>query len=268
VDWKTLLTSTVISAIFTGVIGILIKGGLDRKLEKDKQRFEKEKMISLAETQKDIEFLKSEVGQLNTIKQKNLDYYHSINQFAQSRRVESIQGIWSEYLDLRRFTSPIINFYCVLIPSEYLTCIEEIETKNTFDLNSLNERELPVNFDTVPLLFNLEISRPFIGELLYYKFRSSFIILMRLRMKFTEMTKKKTIYMWHEDGLLLEHIQTVFMSDTLKQVPADINNPASLITLMSMIEYELNIAIGSVVSGEVSADLSLERVKRLNKGLR
>lgn len=269
-DWTVILTSTVISAVFTSVAGVLIKGRLDQKLEKDKQKFEREKIINLAETQKDIEFLKSEVGQLNTLKQKNLEYYHSMHQFAQSKRVEAIESIWNEYLDQRIFTSPILNFYSVLVPSEYLNVINDIEKKDVFNIKSLNDRDLPRNLDTVPLLFILETKRPFLGELLYYKFRSSIIVLMRIRLMFSDMINKKVIYMWNEDNLLLDHVQVAFSTNTinLDTIPINVSNPISLILTMNSIELELNRAIESVVSGEVGANLSLERVKKLNQGFR
>jgi hypothetical protein len=270
-DWTNLLTSTVISGVVSGIIGVMIKGHLDRKLEKDKQSFEKDKMVELAKTQKDVEILKSEVGQLNALKQKNLEYYHSMQQVAQSKRIAAIESMWNEYLDLRRFASPIINFYSILVPTEYLNIIAEIDLKDAFYIKSLNDRELPNSLDTVPLLFNLETQRPFLGELLYYKFRSSMIILIRLRIMFSNMLKKKNLYLWNEDKLLIDHLLVVFSTDTLSlswDNPSHINkgNPRELISTMGAVENELNKTIDSIISGEVSANLSLERVKKLNQG--
>ncbi|MEK4451266.1 hypothetical protein [Paenibacillus sp. FSL L8-0506] len=269
-NWSVLLTSTVVSAVFTGVVSVLIKGRLDRKLEKNKQQYEKEKLIFSTETQKNIEKLKSDFNQLSSLKQKNLEYYHSMNQNVQSKRVSAIETVWCEYLDLRKYVSPLINFFSIVLPKEYFNIIEKLEMEDKLLLKSLDDRVIPSGLDTTPFLYNLEIQRPFLGEIIYFKFRSSILILYRLRLMYFDMVKKKNLYFWNEDTLILDHIDVVFSTDTLSigETPLSLDSPLKLLQLIGAIELELNRTIDRVISGEVGAELSLERLKKLNQGYR
>ncbi|QSF43298.1 hypothetical protein [Paenibacillus tianjinensis] len=227
-------------------------------------------MVLSNETQKNIEVLKSNISQLNSLKQKNLDHYHSVSQSIQNKRIEAIQNVWLEYLDIRKYVSPLINLFTILLPKEYLNIINKLHEEDKLRLKSLDERVVPNGLDTTPFLYNLEIQRPLLGEVIYFKFRSSILILYRLRLMYSDMVKKSEIYLWNEDSLLLDHVDVVFSTDTLSlgEVPLILDSPLKLLQLIGAIELELNRTIERVISGEVSAELSLERVKKLNQGYR
>jgi hypothetical protein len=268
-DWSILLTSTVISAIITGIISVTLKGWLDQKLEINRQIFEKDKMNFSVATQKELEKLKSSVNQVNNLLQKNLEHYHSVNQIVHNKKIEAIDVVWNEYLLIRQHVSPIINFFSLLAPTEYMNFIDELEEKDPLNLKSVNDKEVPSGLDTVPLI-NLEKQRIYLGEVIYYKFRSSIIVLLRLWLIYNGILKKKTVYLWNEDQLLIDHLSVVFSDDTLtlRELPVNLDNPLNLLSVIAAMELELNKVIERVILGEVSADLSLKRLEKLNRGFK
>ncbi|MEK3658876.1 hypothetical protein NSQ29_04900 [Paenibacillus sp. FSL F4-0236] len=263
-----MLTSTAVNAVIVGVVGVWLRGRIDQKVERNKQHFEREKMVLSNETQKSIEILKSNIGQLSSLKQKNLDHYHSVSQGVQNKRIEAIQSVWCEYLDIRNSTSPLINFYSLLLPKEYLNEINKIDEEDKLRLKTIEETYLPNGLDTLPSLYKLEVQRPLLGEIVYFKFRSSILILYRLRYLYSSMVRKKEAILWTEDRLFIDHVNVVFSTDTLTpgEIPLVLDNPLKLLQLFGAIELEINRTIEKVISGDVSAELSMERVKKLNQG--
>lgn len=274
-DWKMVLTSTVISALITTIIGSILKGRFDRRLESDKQNFEKEKAKTQMVTQRELEYLKNEISQISLTQQKNLDYFHASQQVSLSKRVEAINSAWTNYLDLRVFMSPLINFYSILLPDEYLLVFENEPEKDHFNLKSLDEREFIFSMDVIPQLLELESRRPLLGEVIYIKLKSAFLFLLRLRYIFETMKRKNEVQYWHTDLLMIDHIKVVLSDKNIDVNNVDIssflNSPINLGLVISLLEREINQMIGKVITGEESANLSLERADRLklmNKGYR
>nr|WP_156736367.1 hypothetical protein [Mycobacterium sp. E3298] len=269
-NWTTLLTSAVVSASITGVIGVLIKGSIDRRLESNKQNFEKEKLSYTASTQTQIEKLKLEISQLNALKQKNLEHFHAMSQVVQNRRIQAIEIAWHEYIDTRKYVAPIINFFSIIKQSEYFSVLNNLDDKDYLNLKSIDERSSPRGLDTTSLTENLVTQRPFLGEDAYFKIRSALMILLRLRLMYQDMVNKKENYLWIQDDLLIGHVHVIFSEDNFSRVvmPMELNNPHVLLDLINSIELELSNTLEAIISGETSANLSLERVELLNKGYR
>lgn len=68
--------------------------------------------------------------------------------------------------------------------------------------------------------------------------------------------------------MFIDHVNVVFSTDTLTpgEIPLVLDNPLKLLQLFGAIELEINRTIEKVISGDVSAELSMERVKKLNQG--
>lgn len=263
-DWKLLLTSTVVSTL----ISVILKWRFDYKLELQKQRLDLDRIKNQSEAQKEIEVLKNQIAQINTMQQKNLDYYHMSQQASQSKRIEAIDFVWKKYLDERIFSSPIVNFFSILLPMEYLEVMNE-DKESGLNLNSLGQRPFVASMDTITTMPELEENRPFLGEVLYYKFRSAFCVLYRLRYQVEIMKKKQVVYLWKQDGLLVEHLEVIFTDNNINmsvvEIITMIENSFNLQQAMGLIEREINGAIGKVISGEENANLSLEWAEKLRK---
>lgn len=268
-DWTLLLTGTVVSAFVTSVVGGFLKYNFDRKFEKTKVEFERERMKSNYLMQKDVEILKNNISQINVLNQKNIEHFQAINQIIQSKRTEALEAVWAEYLDIRIYLSPIINFFSICLPEEYLRILDELNERDRLNLKAIENREIPKGLDSLPLMLKLEERRPYLGELMYFKFRSSILFLLRIRLMYEDMRKKKEMYIWCNDSLALDHLAVIFSQDAISEgnIPIDLDHPTKLLTIVGLIEFELNKTMEQVISGEVSANISLERAKKLSNVL-
>ncbi|MGR6760371.1 hypothetical protein ACU1JV_00815 [Paenibacillus sp. T2-29] len=269
-DWSFLLTSTVVSAIITTVVGNSLKHRFDKKLEENKVTFERERLDLTHQMHKELEVLKSNIGHLSILNQKNIEHFQTLNQVIQTNRIEALKIVWSEYLGIRIGMSPVLNFFSIFLPEEYLNIIDKINESDRLGLRTISDSEsnLLNGIDTVPILRMLEEQRPFLGELMYYKFRSSIVIQFRLKLMYLKMVKKRELYNWCEDILIMEHLKVVFSLDTISegQIPINLDSPLKLLSVTGLVEFELNKTMDSVLSGEISANISLERAKKLSNG--
>ncbi|UVI32062.1 hypothetical protein [Paenibacillus spongiae] len=264
-DWKMLSSSVLISAFFTSTIGIWLKSNFDRKLEKQKHQLEITKTNLNAEHQRNIELLKSNVLQMNEMKKKNLEHFQSVSQISQQKRVEHLERMWELYIDVRAAVSPIVSFYGVFLPSEYLDAYKN--RKEKLNLKSLEKITVPRNYDSFAELIEIEKIRPFLGDELYYKMRSAYCVVMRIAVKFQTEFDDNTIYFWNKDELLRSHIE-ICLDDKFpdyQMFMENENNPSILQIVLGAIERELNRLMGEVISGERSSNMSMEKTHSLLK---
>ncbi|MFS0855200.1 hypothetical protein [Paenibacillus taichungensis] len=267
-DWSSLLTSIVVNGIITVTISSLFKYKFDKKLDAQKFTFEKERLDINHQMQKELEFLKSEIGHVSILNQKNIEHFQSLNQAVQSRKIEALETVWNLYLNIRISISPILNLFSIYLPNEYLNKINKIHENDSLGLKSIDNSDDLVRLDTVPLLRKLEEQRPFLGEVMYYKFRSSIVILKRLKLMYLNMLKENTTYNWCDDTLLIDHFKVVFSTDTISEghIPFSLDSPLKLLSVIGLVEFEITKTMDGVLSGEVIADISLERAMRLYNG--
>lgn len=241
-----------IGAIFAAV-WLVYKFHMQYKFNKKIEVIKSDLEISLEKT-------KAELDTNRTILNLAITSLANESRTAQKKRIKATEDIWNTTMEIRNVASSIVFFYSILLPNEYkegITNRELINIENTdknideYLLKSLSNNEI-------------EKSRIFVGEKLWFLFWSYRAIFLRLGKKFIDLAKKGEVFIWTEDSLIKEYMNIVLDENEIEYIKNN-HDFKKLNALKEFIEIKIINEIEALISGEKAATSSFENAIKFLK---
>ncbi|MGG4169254.1 hypothetical protein ABEW00_17565 [Rossellomorea vietnamensis] len=207
------------------------------------------------ENQKDIEGFKALVSSNTEFLKASLASLANEYSSAQERRLIAVENLWNCIIIIRKYNSPIINFYSILLPKEYKTVL--CENKEFLGIERISEDSL---YDLNLEIDNIEKHRPFIGENLWNLFYLYRAFMLRMCYLFIKGRKKEDIKSWSEDKHLIE-IANYLLGEKLKTV--EVSSLSSLQTIIGLFEQKIITEMEKLISGKTASEISFNEAKKI-----
>ncbi|QTC41489.1 hypothetical protein I7V34_20970 [Bacillus sp. V3] len=207
------------------------------------------------ETQKEIEGFKALVSSNTEFLKASLASLANEYSTAQERRLVAVENLWNCIILIKKFNSPIINFYSILLPKEYATALR----KNTeiLGVEQISEESL---YDLNLKIDNIEQHRPFIGENLWNLFYLYRAFMVRMCYLFIKGRKEEDIKSWYNDKHLIE-LANYILGEKLKSV--EVSSISSLQTIIGLFEQKIITEMEKLISGKTASEISFNEAKKI-----
>lgn len=208
------------------------------------------------EINREIESLKSQFAQNQTILNSTINSLTVERHASQERRIVGVEVIWKEVLFIRQLFAPIAYFYSILLPEEYEEGLKNHPIVDVGKIESLFGELYKKD---------LEAHRPFLGEKLWFAFWTYRAFQGRVAFNFIQ-SSKKTIQDWREDALAIEHLDNVLNKNEVELVKK-YSPLGSLTVAINLVEYKILEEIHSLLSGEKAAENSYKNAVKYAEGM-
>lgn len=218
---------------------------------------EKLKVIWEGNKEKELENLKSSLEKERDILNIALSSLSKSSQIEQKKSLSGIEKLWTFLIDLRKYAGSATTFYTVLIPKEYNDAFSNDKIMSMiqhYSLEDIVEKTKGGNKD-------IEVFRPYFGEILWALFFVYRAFLMRVCWIIARGLEKTNIPNWRNDTGLKQMIESVFTKDEIKHIiGSDIYD---LQNIISNFEQKIMIEISKILSGKRRAEINFESANKI-----
>jgi hypothetical protein len=242
---------TVLASIGGGVIVLVaILKWLSKIIE------EKLKLVWQQQNQKEIEIFKAYITNSQDIFKSSLTQFSSGHQCSQEKRLKAIDELWETILAIRSFVGPIVSFYDVLLPKEYMPVLEK--DPDAFLVSKIN---LETINEFMKRIESIEKQRPYLGEYIWGLFFTYRAFMLRMTFVFQSSKEKGQIIPWYEDKHMLDMLKTSIGKDYVDG--RDFSVPTATHYAIAMFEQKILIEVNKLISGEYASESNYKEAKRL-----
>jgi hypothetical protein len=248
-DLLRIFTSAAVSTVLVAALAFLLRKWLSERMGR-----------SIAhEYDRKLEEFRDEIAQRDTIRSTATAALTATHVAGYGRTLQALEVIWAETVRLRDKLPLYAGHADLLLPDEYE---EAVTTNPNFRGLIENVDEHAEAMDLYSDRTDVEIARAFAGEYafsLFYAYRAFTGRVATLLP--ADFQQNGTVRCWHGDKALKELLATVLTPDELTQVEAAQTQRLRLV--QQLVERKIVSHIGSVVSGELSANVNLEQAHRI-----
>lgn len=163
----------------------------------------------------------------------------------QLRRIEAVDRLWNEVVELRQHFARMIFFFDIIRPSEYA----QVHTNpNTSAFFNFTQDDL---LGWIEGTQSLDKYRPYLGETAWQQFFLYRSTLGRIGFLITEIATGETVDDWRGDGIIDANLKAVLGDDTSAMVGRQKSQAASL--AVNLMESKILAEINNVLSGRQSS---------------
>ena len=241
-----------IGAFFAG-LWLVYTFHMQYKFHKKIEGIKSELKISLEKT-------KAELDTNRTILNLAISSLANERRTAQKKRIKAAEDIWNTTMEIRDVVSSILFFYSILLPDEYKEGITNRELINVENADkSIDEYILKSCSNN-----EIEKSRIFVGEKLWFLFWSYRAIFLRLGKKFIDLAKNGEVFIWTEDSNIKEYMNLILDENEIEYIKNN-HDFKKLNALKEFMEIKIINEIDTLISGEKAATNSFENAIKFLK---
>jgi len=231
---NSIISGIVGSGIITAIILLFFRSSLNFSLLKFGKKIDKE-----------IEQLKGEMKQRDTILNNSIASLISVNKLAQEKKVSAIEELWGTILDFRNFFGPCVLFYDILTPKEYLSASQ----KGNFSF--LFRKEFHTMLNQKLVTSKIEEHRPFLGEKIWNLFTALRTFEGRISLSLILNHNKGELNEsadWRKDRYTMTLLENTLSDSEIKRVKSMSDSATS--TVINLIELKILNEVSQILSGK------------------
>jgi hypothetical protein len=177
---------------------------------------------------------------------------------AQEKKIQAIEILWKNIIEIRDGLQSAITFYKILLPSEY----NDVFTKSNMRLmiSDLNEGQIA---QTISKTYDTEIYRPYLGEKLWLLFFIYRAFLGRISHILIDGLNKGTIEDWRKDNAVHSLLENVFHDEQMKAVTNE--SPIAMHNAITLLEAMILEEISLIMSGEKASKETFKHAKKVGE---
>lgn len=211
------------------------------------------------EQEEKLEKLRAEITHEHSIFTTILNSYSSGHQFAQLNRIEAVQTLWNNVLELRKLGRIPSLFFGNLLATEYNQVYDKqqmMDILNDLSASDTIKKQSNINDD-------VEKYRPFLGEYLWNLYKAYSILVGRVVWLLAEGRDNRNIVSWHKDEHLRSVLNVILTTEERTSIYSRDTCPFDEGT--RILEQKMLDEMFKVISGELAAESNLSTVKKLQE---
>lgn len=213
----------------------------------------------IKQKEKEVEKLKSDLTRDREILNNTISTISKQYQVSQERRLKSLEELWKNIIEIRKFFWPLQFFFNILLPEEYNSVYKD----DKFEFKSSLSQ---ITFETISDFFmkispSIELSRPYIGIKLWSLFYLYRAFIGRIVFVFDEGRKKNNINSWHSDKHTIKLLKLALNEEVFERISKDklffLNNAIDLIERKILTEME------NIITGTSISELTISKAEKI-----
>lgn len=242
--------------VSSGISYFLIKYLSDRIADRLKIGWESAEKIKFLDHQKSID-------RDQTLYKGILDSYSSTNQLSQSIRINAVQKIWKNVVDVREqfnVTFFVYDMFKIDRINNIFNLAGILKYVNENLTDDFIGSSTYKNFQTIR---EIEEYRPFINEKLWFLYINYVTFLGYVSVNLREGIKRNNIIYWYNDDYNKSVLDTVFSKEEKESILS--REQGSLRKAIELWESKILNEFSGIISGKLSTEKSIDEIKKLEQ---
>jgi len=223
---------------------------------------------------KQLEELRSELARDETVLRSSLAAASRDQSAVQEKTLDAVDRLWESLLAIRSAAREILFLYEFLTGAEIQDAFQDDRTRKTLD-------GVPAAYEEskklLPLIADVELERPYLGERLWSIFSAYFVFANRMIVKTHQGVLNRQLFPWDEGGLgplgarggkdtgSLSLLASVLGEEQMEYVrEKDFGAPQAV---LAMLEQKLLIEIEHRGSGHHLSEGTVQEIERIRRSI-
>lgn len=209
--------------------------------------------------QADLERLKDELSGARLLLEHGIASLSAANEPLAQRRLVALERLWDGVCTVRRAFSKPVFFYSIVLPSEFNRSLRD-GGRPASSFAPVTDIDIT---GPVEKTGHVELERPFLGELLWWKFFTYRAFLGRLAVLLKQGQEAREVRDWREDSYIRAMVAGALPEDATRRALAEATGLTAVRQITDAFESAILEEIQAVASGRPASIESLRSAKQL-----